>query len=84
MDIILLISSLLMVLVAMYVIKYACDSFEDASEYLGKKVYRMKPGIRGATIDNTNAMGANFINASKAGTLKGLSSLDQLMAIINS
>jgi cation:H+ antiporter len=40
-----------MVLVAMYVIKYACDSFEDASEYLGKKVYRMKPGIRGATIE---------------------------------
>jgi hypothetical protein len=37
-----------------------------------------------ATIDNTNAMGASFINASKAGTLKGLSSLDQLMSIINS
>jgi tellurite resistance protein TerA len=37
-----------------------------------------------ATIDNTNAMGASFINASKAGTLKGLSSLDQLMSVINS
>ena len=35
-----------------------------------------------ATIDNTSAMGANFINASKSGTLKGLSNLDQLMGII--
>jgi len=35
-----------------------------------------------ATIDNTSAMGANFINTSKAGTLKGLSNLDQLMGIV--
>ena len=37
--------------VTMYVIKYACDSFGDASEHLGKKVYKMKPGVRGATIE---------------------------------
>ncbi len=37
-----------------------------------------------ATIDNSSVMGANFINASKAGTLKGLANLDQLMSIINS
>ncbi len=37
-----------------------------------------------ATIDNSNAMGAKFINDSKAGTLKGLKNLDQIMAIINS
>jgi len=36
-----------------------------------------------ATIDNTGAMGAQIINSSKAGTLKGLSNLDQLMDIIN-
>ena len=40
-----------MVGVAMYVIKFACDSFEGASDHLGKKVYKMKPGIRGATIE---------------------------------
>lgn len=43
--------SLLMVGLAMYVIKYACDSFEEASEFLGKEVYKMKPGIRGATLE---------------------------------
>jgi len=37
-----------------------------------------------ATIDNSSAMGAKFVNTSKAGTLKGLSNLDQLMAIVNS
>ncbi len=40
-----------MVLIAMYIIKYACDSFEDASDYLGTEVYKMAPGIRGATIE---------------------------------
>jgi len=35
-----------------------------------------------ATIDNSSAMGANFTNTSKAGTLKGLSDLDQLMGIV--
>ena len=40
-----------MVLLAMYIIKYACDSFEDASDYLGTEVYKMAPGIRGATIE---------------------------------
>ena len=37
-----------------------------------------------ASIDNSNPMGAKFINASKAGTLKGLKNLDQLMAIVES
>ena len=46
-----LMTSLGMVFVAMYIIKYACDSFEGASEHLGTKVYRMKPGVRGATIE---------------------------------
>ena len=40
-----------MVLLSMYIIKYACDSFEDASDYLGTQVYKMAPGIRGATIE---------------------------------
>ena len=37
-----------------------------------------------ATIDNSSPMGANLVNTSKAGTLKGLKNLDQLMEIINS
>lgn len=37
-----------------------------------------------ATVDNSSAMGAKFVNTSKAGTLKGLKNLDQLMQIINS
>ena len=36
-----------------------------------------------ATIDNAGALGAKFTNSSKAGTLKGLKSLDQLMAVIH-
>jgi uncharacterized protein involved in tellurium resistance len=35
-----------------------------------------------ATVDNSSAMGAKFVNTSKAGTLKGLKTLDQLMQII--
>lgn len=35
-----------------------------------------------ATIDNSSAMGAKVINSSLAGTLKGLKSLDQLMALV--
>jgi uncharacterized protein involved in tellurium resistance len=37
-----------------------------------------------ATVDNSSAMGAKFVNASKAGTLKGLKNTDQLFAIISS
>ncbi|HAO20948.1 MAG: hypothetical protein BWK80_43505 [Desulfobacteraceae bacterium IS3] len=37
-----------------------------------------------ATIDNSSAIGAKLINTSKAGTLKGLKTLDDLMAIIRS
>jgi cation:H+ antiporter len=51
MDIPGLLTALAMVAGAMYVIKYACDSFEGASAHLGKKVYKMGPGIRGATIE---------------------------------
>lgn len=46
-----LFAALGLVLVTMYVIKYACDSFEDASKFLGRHVYQMKPGVRGATIE---------------------------------
>ena len=40
-----------LVLVSMYIIKFACDSFEDASDYLGTEVYKMAPGVRGATLE---------------------------------
>ncbi|HBU48618.1 MAG TPA: pseudouridine synthase [Myxococcales bacterium] len=51
MDLNLLLMSLGLVLATMYVIKYACDSFEGASDYLGTKVYKMAPGVRGASIE---------------------------------
>ncbi len=35
-----------------------------------------------ATIDNSSPMGGKLINTSQAGTLKGLKSLDQLLAIV--
>lgn len=37
-----------------------------------------------ATIDNSSPIGAKLINSSKAGTLKGLAKLQQLVDIINS
>jgi tellurite resistance protein TerA len=37
-----------------------------------------------ATIDNTSAIGAKLVNTSKAGTLKGLKTLEDLMTIIRS
>lgn len=43
--------ALVLVAVAMYVIKFACDSFEPAADYLGTEVYKMGPGIRGASIE---------------------------------
>lgn len=46
-----LLEALILVSVAMYIIKHACDSFEGASDYLGTEVYEMKPGIRGATLE---------------------------------
>jgi tellurite resistance protein TerA len=36
-----------------------------------------------ATIDNSSPVGAKLVNSSKAGTLKGLKTLQQLMDIIN-
>ena len=43
--------SLFLVLIAMYIIAFACDSFEPAADYLGTEVYKMGPGIRGASIE---------------------------------
>jgi len=37
-----------------------------------------------ATIDNSSPVGAQLVNTSKAGTLKGLTNLNQLVAIIES
>ncbi len=37
-----------------------------------------------ATIDNSSAIGAKLVNSSKAGTLKGLNNLQDLLNIINS
>jgi tellurite resistance protein TerA len=36
-----------------------------------------------ATIDNSSPIGAKLVNTSKAGTLKGLKKLQDLMEIIN-
>lgn len=36
-----------------------------------------------ATIDNSSPIGAKLVNSSKAGTLKGLKNLEDLMGIIN-
>lgn len=46
-----LLISLFLVAITMYVIKFACDSFEPAADYLGTTVYKMGPGIRGASIE---------------------------------
>ena len=43
--------AMLLVLISMYVIAFACDSFEPAADYLGTEVYKMGPGIRGASIE---------------------------------
>ena len=37
-----------------------------------------------ATIDNSSPIGGQLVNTSKAGTLKGLSNLNQLVGIIES
>lgn len=49
-----LITTLLVFVIASIVIMYACNSFDDASNYLGRY---MAPGIRGATI---NAIGSSM------------------------
>lgn len=46
--------ALLMVVFASVVIMYACDSFEDASDFLGRN---MAPGVKGGTI---NAIGSSL------------------------
>jgi Ca2+/Na+ antiporter len=46
-----LIYALVLVGLSMYVIKWACDAFEGASDHLGKKVFKMGAGAKGATLD---------------------------------
>ena len=43
--------ALLLVVVAMVFIMFNCDSFEPAADFLGKEVYKMPPGVRGASIE---------------------------------
>lgn len=51
MDIASLSTALLTLAAASLVVMVACESFEKASSHLGKHVYKMPPGVRGATID---------------------------------
>ena len=46
-----LLLALVFVFVSMVIIMYACDGFEPAADHLGTEVYRMGPGIRGASIE---------------------------------
>ncbi len=50
----LLFASLVVIALMSIVIMYACNSFEDAADYLGRN---MKPGVKGATI---NAIGSSL------------------------
>lgn len=50
----LLVASLVVIALMSIVIMYACNSFEDAADYLGAN---MKPGVKGATI---NAIGSSL------------------------
>lgn len=45
---------LLLIVISSFVIMYACESFEEASQFLGRN---MPPGIRGATV---NAIGSSL------------------------
>jgi cation:H+ antiporter len=54
MDLSLLMYSLLFVVLSSVVIMYACNAYEDASDYLGRN---MPPGVKGATI---NAIGSSL------------------------
>ncbi len=46
-----LLTALGTVLLCSVLIKYACDSFETSSYHLGAHVFRMPPGVRGATLE---------------------------------
>ena len=46
-----LIFPLTLVIISMMIIKVACDSFEEASDFLGTEIYKMKEGTRGASIE---------------------------------
>jgi Ca2+/Na+ antiporter len=46
-----LLLALVFVLISMAIIMYACDGFEPAADHLGTEVYKMGPGIRGASIE---------------------------------
>ncbi len=50
----LLVASLVVIALMSIVIMYACNSFEDAADFLGQN---MKPGVKGATI---NAIGSSL------------------------
>ena len=50
----LLLASLVVIALMSIVIMYACNSFEVAADYLGRK---MKPGVKGVTI---NAIGSSL------------------------
>lgn len=54
MDYVLFSMSLVFVALASYLIKFACDQFEPAADYLGRN---MPPGVKGATI---NAVGSSM------------------------
>lgn len=51
MDYVLLAEAIGLVVICSIIIMYACNSFEAASEHLGRKVYKMPSGVRGATIE---------------------------------
>jgi len=50
-DVVALGVAMVLICIAMYVIAFACDSFEPAADYLGTEVYKLAPGVRGASIE---------------------------------
>eukprot|EP01050_Picozoa_sp_SAG11_P011900 SAG11_NODE_1292_length_5285_cov_9.364057_6_plen_242_part_00 len=46
-----LLLAVVLLVISMMVIMYACDAFEPASDYLGTEVYKLGPGVRGASIE---------------------------------
>lgn len=46
-----LILAILLVLVSMVLIMFNCDAFEPAADFLGTEVYKLAPGVRGASIE---------------------------------
>ena len=46
-----LVLAILLVLVSMVLIMFNCDAFEPAADFLGTEVYKLAPGVRGASIE---------------------------------